>query len=247
MFAQTGQSAARSAGAAKPAAEAVAQALMLEQMKTEPYTVWLIEDHADFRETVSRIINRVPGLKCTSQFANAEDALDALRGGGVPDVILLDVELPGQSGLEAVRTIRSISPNTRVVMLTVFPDDDKVLKAICGGASGYLLKTATSGSIVQSIREALGGGAPMTPKIARSVLDMFAQFAGARGTADYGLTTREKEVIQLMTEGLVMKEIADRLKLSYGTVDAHLKNIYTKLHVHTRGGAISKVLKERLI
>jgi DNA-binding NarL/FixJ family response regulator len=247
MSTHANQTATRIGSASNPAAEAAKTSLTLEAMRTEPHTIWLVEDHADFRETVCRVINRVAGLKCTSQFANAEDALDALRDGGVPDVILLDVELPGQSGLEAVKVIHAISPATRVVMLTVFPDDDKVLRAICGGASGYLLKTAPSSSIVQSIREALGGGAPMTPKIARSVLDMFAHFAGPKETADYGLTAREKEVIQLMTEGLVIKEIADRLQLSYGTVDAHLKNIYTKLHVHTRGGAISKVLKERLI
>ena len=216
-------------------------------MKSEPNTVWLIEDEKSFQEMVARVINRVPGLKCTGQFASAEHALDTLRRGEVPDVILLDVQLPGQSGLEAVKTIRSISPTTRVVMLTVFPDDDKVFKAICGGASGYLLKTAPSSSIVQSIREALAGGAPMTPQIARSVLEMFASFGGARGVNDYGLTDREKEVVQLMAEGLATKEIADRLKLTYRTVDTHLKNVYAKLHVHSRGGAISKVIKEGLV
>jgi DNA-binding NarL/FixJ family response regulator len=218
-----------------------------EPMKSEPHSVWLIEDEESFRQMVCRILNRVPDLTCTGQFASAEHALDSLRRGEVPEVILLDVELPGQNGLEAVKTIRAISPATRVVMLTVFPDDDKVFKAICGGASGYLLKTAPSSSIVQSIHEALAGGAPMTPQIARSVLDMFARFGSHKEAVDYGLTVREKEVIQLMAEGLVTKEIADRLSVTYRTVDTHLKNIYAKLHVHTRGGAINKVLKERLI
>lgn len=222
-------------------------AALPEASRTDPYTVWLVEDEASFREMVSRVLNRVAGFKCTGQFASAEHALDTLRRGEVPDVVLLDVQLPGQNGLEAVREIRHISPSTRVVMLTVFQDDEKIFKAICGGACGYLLKTAPANAIVQSLREALAGGAPMTPKVAQSVLKMFAKFGGGKENTEYGLTPREKEVVQLMADGLVTKQIADRLKLSYRTADTHLKNIYTKLHVHTRGEAINKVLKEGLV
>lgn len=219
-----------------------------ESGRTDPQTIWLVEDEASFRETVSRVINRVPGFKCTGQFASAEHALDTLRRGEVPDVVLLDVQLPGQNGLEAVKEIRRISPATRVLMLTVFQDDEKIFKAICGGACGYLLKTAPSSAIVQSIREAIAGGAPMTPRIAKSVLKMFAKLGGnGKDNAEYGLTPREKEVVQLMADGLVTKQIAERLSLSYRTADTHLKNIYTKLHVHTRGEAINKVLKEGLV
>jgi DNA-binding NarL/FixJ family response regulator len=209
-----------------------------------PVSVWLIEDNHAFRNTVARALGRVEGIECTHQFANAEDALDALLGGGVPDVLLLDVELPGQNGIEAVRKIKSISPATRVVMLTVFDDHEKVFKAICAGASGYLLKTSPVDRIVESINEALTGGAPMTPRVAAAVLKMFSQFA--RPQQDYGLTAREQTILELMTRGLIRKEIAQHTNLSFHTVDTHLRNIYTKLHVHSCTGAVAKALKEKL-
>jgi DNA-binding NarL/FixJ family response regulator len=207
-------------------------------------TVWLIEDNETFRNTVARILDQVPSLECTRRFSNAEEVLDALVDGAVADVILLDVELPGMNGIEAVKRIKSISPSTRVIMLTVFDSHDKIFKAICAGASGYLLKTSSAEKIVESIQEAHAGGAPMTPQVARSVLEMFARLAPPH--QDYGLTAREQEILELMTRGLIKKEIADQLSLSYHTVDTHLRNIYTKLHVHTRTGAVAKALKERL-
>ena len=209
-----------------------------------PVSVWLVEDNHAFRGTVARVLNRIDWVDCAQQFANAEDALDALLGGGVPDVILLDVELPGQNGIEAVQKIKSVSPSTRVVMLTVFDDHEKIFKAICAGASGYLLKTSTVDAIVESIHEALAGGAPMAPRVASSVLQMFSKMAQPK--QDYGLTAREGKILELMTQGLIKKEIADKLSLSYHTVDTHLRNIYTKLHVNNRSGAVAKAFKERL-
>jgi len=210
----------------------------------QPINVWLVEDNHSFRQTIVRVLNQSQDLDCARHFANSEAALDELTHGAVPDVILLDVELPGLNGLEAVKQIKSISPSTRVIMLTVFDDHDKIFKAICAGASGYLLKTSPMEKIIDSVREAHSGGAPMTPRVARSVLDMFMRTASPH--KDYGLTAREQKILQLMTEGLIKKEIADQLSLSYHTVDTHLRNIYIKLHVHTRTGAVSKALKERL-
>ena len=209
-----------------------------------PTSVWLIEDNYSFRHTVVRVLQGVQGLDCSRHFANSEEALEELTRGAVPDVVLLDVELPGLNGLEAVKRIKSISPSTRVIMLTVFDDHDKIFKAICAGASGYLLKTSPVEKIIESIREAQDGGAPMTPRVARSVLDMFMRTSSPH--EDYGLTTREQSILELMTKGLIKKEIADRLSVSYHTVDTHLRNIYAKLHVHTRTGAVSKALKERI-
>ena len=209
-----------------------------------PITVWLVEDNHTFRKTLARVLSEVEGVECCQQFSNAEDALDALLGGAVPDLVLLDVELPGKSGIEAVSQIRAISPATRVVMLTVFDDHEKVFKAVCAGASGYLLKTSPVERIVESVHEALDGGAPMTPRVAKSVLDMFARLS--RPKHDYGLTHQEQRILELMAQGLIKKEIADRLTLSYHTVDTHLRNIYTKLHVHTRTGAVAKALQEKL-
>ncbi|HPC59273.1 MAG TPA: response regulator transcription factor [Verrucomicrobiota bacterium] len=207
-------------------------------------SVWLIEDNHMFRKTVARVLGAQEGMECSQAFANAEDALDALRGGAVPDVILVDVELPGLNGIDAVKTIKSITPASRVVMLTAFDDPDKIFRAICAGASGYLLKTAPIERIVEAIYEALNGGAPLNPQVAQSVLKMFAGLV--QPTCDYGLTEREQRILELMTQGLIKKEIADQLGLSYHTVDTHLRNIYTKLHVHSRTGAVAKALKERL-
>jgi len=203
-----------------------------------------VEDNHTFRNTVARVLGQVDGLECSQQFSNAEDALDTLVGGAVPDVILLDVELPGQNGIEAMRRIKAICPSTRVVMLTAFDDHEKVFKAICAGASGYLLKTAPVERIVEAIHEALEGGAPMAPRVAKSVLDMFADLVKPK--QDYGLTAREQKILELMAQGLIKKQIADKLEISYHTVDTHLRNIYTKLHVHSSTGAVAKAIKERL-
>jgi DNA-binding NarL/FixJ family response regulator len=160
-------------------------------------------------------------------------------------LLLLDVGLPGMSGLEALRLIRERSPKTLVVILTVFEDDDKIFQAICAGAAGYLLKTSTAAEIVQGVRDALAGGSPMNPRTARRVLEMFSRMAPKQ--SDYGLSDREKEILQLMTTGLIKKEIADRLSLSVHTVDTYLRRIYEKLEVNTRTGAVAKALKEGLV
>ena len=207
--------------------------------------VWLIEDNRTFRDTVARVLAQVEDLKGPRQFSSAEEALAYLQSGTFPDVVLVDVELPGMDGIEAVRRIKTISPASHIIMLTVFDDHDKILRAICAGASGYLLKTSPQGRIIESIREVRAGGASMTPRVARSVLDMFSRMLVPKHD-DYGLTTREREILELMTQGLLKKEIADHLSLSYHTVDTHLRNIYSKLHVNTRSGAIAKALKEKL-
>jgi len=215
--------------------------------KLAPVSVWLVEDHQPFRQTVARVINQAAGMKCTRQFSDAEAALETLRAGEIPSVILLDVELPGQSGLEAVKGIKAASPATQIVMLTVFHDDKKVFAAICSGASGYLLKTSSSIKIIDAIRESVAGGSPMTAIVARSVLDMFNRLAQPQEKSDYGLTKREREILEFMAQGLATKEIAEKLEVSYFTADTHLRNIYTKLHVHSRGSALSKAFKENLI
>ena len=210
-----------------------------------PINVWLVEDNHSFRKTIARVLSAVEDMQCTRDFANSEEALEELAAGGVPDVILLDVELPGMNGLDAVLRIKSMCPATRIVMLTVFDDHDKIFKAVCSGASGYLLKTSPVEKILESVREAFAGGAPMTPRVARSVLDMFQHLRPPQQQG-YGLTAREQEVLELMAQGLLKKEIADRLTLSYHTVDTHLRNIYAKLHVNTRTAAVAKALRERL-
>ena len=214
-------------------------------MASTPIEVWLIEDNATFRRAVSRALGQAEGFSCTGDFSSAEQALTALKTQPAPQAILLDVGLPGMSGLEAIPRLRERLPTVAVIVLTVFEDDDKIFRAICGGAAGYLLKTSPIDEIAGSIRQALAGGAPMNGRIARRVLDMFARLAPPRG--DYGLTAREREILESMVQGKTKKEIAAILDLSFHTVDTHLRNIYQKLEVNTRTGAVAKALKEKLI
>jgi DNA-binding NarL/FixJ family response regulator len=208
-------------------------------------TIWIIEDHAAFRRTLVRVLEAEDEVECPRDFDSCEKALAALARDEAPDLILLDVGLPGMSGLEGIRLIKDKAPKALVVILTVFEDDDKVFAAICAGAAGYLLKTSSATEITQAVRDALDGGSPMTSRIARRVLDMFSKLAPKQ--ADYGLSDREKEILQLMVTGLIKKEIADRLTLSVHTVDTYLRRIYEKLEVNTRTGAVAKALKEGLV
>lgn len=208
-------------------------------------TLWIVEDHASFRRTLVRLLATESDLQCPRDFDSCEKLLAALSESNAPDLILLDVGLPGMSGLDGIRLIKARAPKTLVVILTVFEDDDKVFQAICAGAAGYLLKTSSGADITQAVRDALAGGSPMNPRIARRVLDMFSKLAPKQ--RDYGLSDREKEILQLMTTGLIKKEIADRLSLSVHTVDTYLRRIYEKLEVNTRTGAVAKALKEGLV
>ena len=208
--------------------------------------VWLIEDHADSRRILARVLNRAATMTCPGAFASCEEAIAALRSALPPDVILLDVGLPGMSGIEGIPQLKAIAPATHIIMLTVFDDQEKVFNAICAGASGYLLKTADEEAIAHAVQDVLHGGAPITPRIARLVLNMFTSRA-APPRHEYGLSAREREVLELMVQGLIKKEIADRLGLSYHTVDNHLRSIYAKLQVHTRGGAVAKAVSEHLL
>jgi DNA-binding NarL/FixJ family response regulator len=208
-------------------------------------TIWIVEDHAAFRRTLVRVLNAEAGLQCTRDFDSCEKVLTALTHDDAPELILLDVGLPGMSGLDGIHLIKERAPKTLIVILTVFEDDDKVFRAICAGAAGYLLKTSGAADITQAVRDALAGGSPMTSRIARRVLDMFSKLAPKQ--SDYGLSEREKEILQLMTTGLIKKEIADKLTLSIHTVDTYLRRIYEKLEVNTRTGAVAKALKEGLV
>jgi DNA-binding NarL/FixJ family response regulator len=213
-------------------------------IRKRPVEVWMIEDNHAFRNTVSRLLNQTQDIRCTQAFPACEDALASLNSGATVDVLLLDVELSGMNGIDGLLKIKAISPTTRVVMLTVFEDHERVFRAICAGASGYLLKASPFDRIVESVHQVMAGGSPMSPRVATSVLEMFTQMAGPK--TDFGLTEREREVLELMKEGLTKKEIAARLELSFHTVDDYLRNIYAKLHVHSQAGAVAKAMKHKL-
>lgn len=207
--------------------------------------LWIVEDDELFRNSIRDVINETTDIRCERVFTTCEEPLKLLEKEYAPEVVLMDIGLPGMDGIEGVKRIKRISPATDIIMLTIHTEDEKVFKAICAGANGYLLKSSTGDEIIAAVREVLGGGAPMNAQIARKVLDMFSNLAAPK--SEYGLTDREKEILRLMTDGLTKKVIAEKLFVSFFTVDTHLKNIYAKLHVHNSSGAVAKVLKEHLL
>ncbi|MDE0858716.1 MAG: response regulator transcription factor [Akkermansiaceae bacterium] len=215
----------------------------------ENITVWLVEDNEIYRCGLSRAIESADGMFCPEAFADAESALSAVDTGMIPDVILLDVGLPGIDGLTALKRFAKIAPEIRIVLLTVFNDTDKIFKAVCAGANGYLLKTSSTDQVLNAVRQAAAGGAPMDPQVADRVLTLFNQLAEAKSPPppDYGLSPREKQILEQMAQGLVNKEIADVLGISPHTVINHLRSIYTKLHVNTNTGAVAKAIREGLV
>lgn len=207
--------------------------------------VWVVEDNRFLRQTIAELLDGQEGVRCGLAAESVEDALGALDRGEVPQVVLMDLGLPGLSGIEGIRILRKRTPASHVVVLTVREDDDAVFDALCAGAAGYLLKPATGDKILGAVATAVQGGAPMNATIARKVLTMFTRFAQPRG--DYGLTDREREILQLLCDEITQREIAEALFLSPHTVDTHLRNIYGKLHVHSRSAAVVKALREGLI
>lgn len=208
-------------------------------------TVWLVEDDAMYRETLVDLISEADGLRVGRAFGSSDEAVSALGTQFAPEVVLMDIGLPGMSGIEGARRLQELSPATQVVMLTVHEDDHAVFSAICAGASGYLLKNATAGQIVSAVKEVHRGGIAFTPPVARKVLRLFQKFTPSDG--QYGLTEREKQILQLMEEGHTRVRIAEELHLSAHTVDTHIANIYAKLHVHSGIEAVAKAIRERVI
>jgi DNA-binding NarL/FixJ family response regulator len=213
----------------------------------EPIHVWLIEDHKTYGERLAKALNRVEGLTCPQRFTACEDAFAALPSETPPHVLLLDVGLPGINGIDALPRLRELAPKTAIVILTVFEEDDKIFRAICAGASGYLLKTANTEDIAAAIRSAAAGGSPINPTIARRVLDMLGKASTSAPQKDYGLTAREKDILQLLVQGHSTKEAAAQLQISYHTADGYIREIYEKLQVNTRSGVVAKALKEGLV
>jgi len=208
-------------------------------------TVWLVEDHKSYGERLQRELNRLDGIECTRRFTTCESALAHLAKSEAPQVLLLDVELPGMSGIEAITHFRELAPRTALVIHTDFEDDDKIFRAICAGASGYLLKAVSLEEIASAIRSAATGGSPINPIIARRVLEMFSKANAPQ--RNYSLSPREKETLQLLVQGHTIKQAAATLGIAFYTADQYIRGIYEKLQVKSRGSAVAKAVKERLV
>ena len=204
-------------------------------------TVSIVEDQEPLRNTLARVINRAEGFKCVSHYGSAEAALEALPN-DKPEVVLMDINLPGMNGVECARRLKQAVPQMQIVMLTVYEDTENIFNALAAGASGYLLKRTTSAELLESLREVHRGGSPMTAHIARKVVQSF-QRSAASVEATEDLSPREREVLDCLSQGFLYKEIAEKLGISYETVHTYIRRIYEKLQVRTRTEAVAKFLR----
>jgi len=209
--------------------------------------VAIFEDNKLMRDGFEAICNGTQGLTCCGAYSDNNDLIHRIQRSN-PDVVLMDIEMPGQDGITATKTIISRWPDLKILIQTVFEDDDKIFHAICAGASGYILKSISPARLVEAIHEAHHGGSPMSPYIASRVLKLFQQFApSVTQTDDLALSGREKEIVSLMVEGKSFHAIAEKLFISYETVRTHIKRIYKKLHVASASEAVAKAIRQRLI
>jgi DNA-binding NarL/FixJ family response regulator len=222
----------------------------LSRGEQEPATadvlkVALIEDLRTLRDGYRALIDGTEGYRCTSSFRTMEEALDQI-GPAMPDVLLVDIGLPGMSGTEGIRILKERYPNIVIVMLTVYDDDDRIFEALCAGACGYLLKKTPPARLLESLREAFDGGAPMSPEIARRVVTLFREYQPPE-RADYHLTPAETRLLKLLVDGHNYKTAAGELGISLNTICFHIKQVYNKLQVHSKSEAVSKALRQHLI
>ncbi len=203
--------------------------------------VSIIEDDAWIRENLAARIAQTPGFACVGAHGTAEEAITLLPGQG-PDVILMDINLPKMNGIECVRRLKGLIPSAQILMLTVYEDSDKIFNSLLAGASGYLLKRTPQAEILDAIADVHRGNSPMTGHIARKVVQYFNQRGGASGEMEK-LSIRERQVLEHLSRGVPYKEIASELQVSIDTVRAHIKGIYGKLHVHSRGEAVAKFMQ----
>lgn len=211
-------------------------------VSTMPIRIAIIEDHDDFREGLYHLFRTTEGFECTGRFATVEEALRKISD---PDVVLLDIGLPGKTGIEAIPDMKKRSPRSKIVMMTVYDDDKHIFDAIQAGADGYLLKKTPPAKLLHAIEDAAAGGMPMTPFVARQAIEQFRRFAPSDKT-DLLLTPRETEILQLLVQGLNYTMIAQKLFLSLDTVRNHFRHIYEKLQVHSKAEAVAKAIRQGL-
>ena len=202
--------------------------------------VLIIEDDHDIRLGLELLIDGADGYRCAGAYPDCESAFQPIRE-GQPDVVLLDIELPGMSGIDGIPKIHESAPDADIIMLTNFQDDEKVFDSLCAGAAGYLLKSTQPSRLIEAIREVREGGAPMSATIARLVIGSFKRAPGTK------LTRRESEILAQLCQGKSYKMVAEALFISQGTVHSHIKNIYNKLEVNSKSEAVAKAFQQRLI
>ncbi len=208
-----------------------------------PVSIIIFEDNDQLRNSLAVLLNSGDEYKVIGDYSNVLNAVSIVRR-DEPDVVIMDIDMPGKSGIDGVAEIKEARPQTAIIMYTMFEDDEKLFNSLCAGANGYILKKTSPHKLFEAIREVTEGGAPMSPTIAKRVLQSFEIKSTAR---EYNLTSREKEILQLLIKGYSVKLIAAGLNMAFDTARTHLRNIYRKLHVNCGKEAIAKVLKEKII
>lgn len=210
-------------------------------MNSDPRTIAIVEDESDLRRTFAESLSEIPEWRIIGSFPNAEIALPALIA-DPPDVVMMDIQLPGMSGIECAASLKAAHPQVQILMITVYDDADRVFNALSAGASGYLLKRDVPSRLRESLEEVLTGGSPISSSVARKLFQHFLKEVPAPPGQDFNLTPREGQILDLLAKGKLYKEIADILGIGTETVRYHLHNIYDKLHVRTRTEAVVKYL-----
>ena len=211
-----------------------------------PIKVSIYEDNLPLLESLSYLVRGTEGFELCAAHSSANDVLAHCQA-LCPDVIIMDIDMPGISGIEATALVKDVFPEVNIMMFTVFEDKDKIFDALCAGATGYLLKKTPTVQIIQAVEELYRGGSPMSSGIARKVLGYFSKPVVANNQHDYQLSTREREILQRLLEGDSYKMIADACFISIGTVYCHINSIYKKLHVNSKSEAVVKAIREQLV
>lgn len=205
----------------------------------------VVEDLRNIREGLTTLINFTDGFQCSGSYRSMEEAIPRIKG-NIPDVLLSDIGLPGMSGIEGIRILKEQYPGLTILMLTVYDDDERIFDALCAGASGYLLKRTSPSKILENIKEAADGGAPMSPEVASRVIKLFREVRPPE-RVDYDLTPHETRLLKLLVEGHNYTTASEELGVSYNTIKFHMRHIYEKLQVHSKSEAVAKALQNRIV
>ena len=217
----------------------------MEAVTAKTIRTAIIEDIAQIRDGLTTLINFTDGFECTGSYRSVEEAVQKIHY-SVPDVLLSDIGLPGKTGIEGVKILKEKYPQLVILMLTVYEDDERIFDALCAGASGYLLKHTQPAKLLENIREALSGGAPMSPEVAMRVVRLFREFTPPE-RSDYDLTPHETRLLKLLVDGHNYTTAAKKLGVSYNTIKFHVRNIFDKLQVHSKSDAVIKAMRDRLV